>query len=101
VGDLREEQLGTEPWIWIDRLRDRTRPAIDLEAVAGEEGLRGDLVRLAAEWQKDATSANEMVDEILSPLLGQLPGSRGVDLSSRNVIQRACDLCVDRLSEDS
>ena len=101
VVDLREEQLGIEPWIWIDRLRDRTRPAIDLEALAGEEGLRGDLVRLAAEWQKDAAAANEMLDEILAPPLGQLPGSRGIDLSSRHIIERACDLCVDRLSEDS
>jgi len=100
VTDLREEQLGIEPWIWIDRLRDRTRPTIDLEAVAGEEGLRGDLVRLAAEWQEDEAGANEMMEEILAPLLGQLPGTRDIGLSPQHTIERACDLCVDRLSED-
>ena len=100
VTDLREEQLGIEPWIWIDRLRDRTRPTIDLEAVAGEEGLRGDLVRLAAEWQEDEAGANEMMEEILAPLLGQLPGTRDIGLSPQHIIERACDLCVDRLSED-
>ena len=98
--DLREEQLGAEPWFWIDRLRDRTRPHVDLEAVAREEGLRGDLVRLAARWVEDADGAGAMVDELLAPVLGQLPGQRKHGLSPPQILQQACDLCVDRLSED-
>ena len=100
VADLREEQLGNEPWIWIDRLRDRTRPHIDMEAVAREEGLRGDLVRLAREWGENNDGASAMLDEILAPALGQLPGRRELDLSPQRLLQRASDLCVDRLSED-
>ena len=99
--DLREEQLAAEPWIWIDRLRDRTRPHIDLEAVAREEGLRGDLVRLAARWGEDSEGASAMVDELLASPLGQLPGQREHCLSPQAIIQRACDLCIDRLSEDA
>jgi predicted phosphodiesterase len=100
VTDLRDEQLGAEPWIWIDRLRDRTRPHIDLEAVAREEGLRGDLVRLAAEWGRDDDRATAIVEELVAPVLGQLQGKRHVGLSPQQIVQRACDLCVDRLSED-
>lgn len=98
--DLRDEQLGNEPWAWIDRLRNRTRPLIDMETVAGEEGLRGDLVRLAAEWGKGADEGGAMIEELIEPLLGQLPGRRDLEFSPRLIVQQACDLCVDRLSED-
>ena len=100
VTDVRDEQLAIEPWIWVDRVRDRTRPHVDLETVAREEGLRGDLVRLASRWSGDGETAASLVDEILAPLLGQLPGRRDLDLSPSQIIERACDLCVDRLSED-
>lgn len=97
--DLRAEHLAAEPWIWIDRLRDRTRPFIDLDAVAREEGLRGDLVRLAARWGEDGEGAAAMLDELLAAVLGQLPGQREHGLSPHDIVQRACDLCIDRLSE--
>ena len=100
VTDLRDEQLAIEPWIWVDRVRDRTRPHVDLEAVAREEGLRGDLVREAARWSGDSDVAASLLDEILAPLLGQLPGRRDLDLPPQQIIDRARDLCVDRLSED-
>ncbi len=100
VTDLRDEQLAIEPWIWVDRVRDRTRPHVDLEAVAREEGLRGDLVREAARWGGDSDVAASMLHEILAPLLGQLPGRRDLHLSPQQIIERARDLCVDRLSED-
>ena len=98
LNDLREEQLAAEPWVWIDRLRDRTRPYVDLDAVAAEEGLRGDLVRLAARLSDDEETAAAALDDLLSPVLGQLPGRRAHGLSPREIIQRANDLCIDRLS---
>ena len=100
VTDLRDEQLAIEPWIWVDRVRDRTRAHVDLEAVAREEGLRGDLVREAARWGGDSDVAASMLHEILAPLLGQLPGRRDLHLSPQQIIEQARDLCVDRLSED-
>ena len=100
TADLREEQLGRDPWIWIDRIRDNTRPHIDLESLAREEGLRGDLVRLAAQWGDDTDGAAAMVEELLAPLLGQLPGRRELELSPQDLLHKARDLCVDRLSED-
>ncbi len=100
VTELREAQLATEPWIWIDRLRDRTRPAIDLRAVASEEGLRGDLVRLATEWADDADHAEQVIREILTPLLEQLPARRELSIEPQQVMRRACDLCLDLLSGD-
>ena len=100
MDDLRDEQLARDPWIWIDRVRDNTRPHIDMESLAREEGLRGDLVRLAAQWGDDAEGATAMVEELLAPLLGQLPGRRELELSPQELLQKARDLCVDRLSED-
>ena len=99
VHDLRDAQLEGDPWIWIDRLRDRTRPELDLEALAVEEGLRGDLLRLAGKWAEDAAGSQAILDELLAPVLAQLPGQRKLPLSARDVIQRASDLCIDRLSE--
>ncbi len=98
--DVREEQLGRDPWIWVDRIRDHTRPAVDLDEISAEEGLRGDLVRLAAERASDPGAAAEMVENLLAPVLAQLTMRPDLDVPSDRVIERARDLCIDLLSGD-
>ncbi len=97
---VREEQLERETWIWVDRLRDRTQPTIDLDEIAGEEGLRGDLVRLAAEQVGGSEGADAMVEEVLAPVLAQLGVRPELDLAPQEVVERARDLCLDLLSGD-
>lgn len=98
--DLREEQLGCEPWIWIDRVRDRTKPNMDLDALTEEEGLRGDLVRLAQARAADPESAAAMVAEIVDPVLSNLAFRPELEDGADRIIERARDLCLDLLSGD-
>ena len=97
---VREEQLERETWIWVDRLRDRTRSAVDLDEIIDEEGLRGDLVRLAADQAADLEGAQSMVEEVLAPVLAQLAVRPELDLPPHEVVERARDLCLDLLSGD-
>jgi exonuclease SbcD len=98
VTDLRDEQLGREPWIWVDRVRDHTRPAVDLDEILEEEGLRGDLVRLAVARGDGQEAAAELVENLLAPILAQLTVRPDLVVSADQVIQRARDLCLDLLS---
>jgi DNA repair exonuclease SbcCD nuclease subunit len=100
VTDLREDQLGREPWIWVDRIRDHTRPEVDLDQILEEEGLRGDLVRLAAARGSDPEAAAELVESLLAPVLAQLTVRPDLEASPEHVIERARDLCLDLLSGD-
>ena len=94
VAEVRVEQLGAEPWLWLDRVRDLTRPAIDLDRVRAGADFAGDLTRLADEI--GAGEAAAMLAEVLDPVRG---AARGVDLDldPESVLQRARDLCLDRL----
>jgi exonuclease SbcD len=100
AADLRQEQLDLDPWIWVDRVRDRTRPALDLEEIMAEEGLRGDLARLARELAEDSTEAERLVEEVLAPVEFALAVRPELDISSQEVVARALDLCLDLLSRE-
>ncbi len=95
---VREDQLERAPWIWVDRIRDRTRPVFDLAEIAVEEGLRGDLVRGAEELSGDADRAAEAVERAIGPVLAQVSAPLQVELTPREMVERARDLCLDLLS---
>ncbi len=98
ANDLRQEQLELDPWIWIDRLRDRTRPALDLDEILGEEGLRGDLARLARDLASDPSEADRMVEEVLAPVQFALAVQPELEIKGEEAVARALDLCLDLLS---
>jgi len=98
---IRGEQMEMTPWIWVDRIRDRTRPALDLDEVLAEEGLRGDLVRLAASLAAEDGGAAELIDEALAPLLDQLAAPPGMDATAEEIVERARDLGPDLLSGEA
>ena len=98
---IREEQLEMTPWIWVDRIRDRTRPALDLDEILAEEGLRGDLVRLAAALAAEDGAAAELIEEALAPLLDQLAAPPELDATPEEIVERARDLCLDLLSGEA
>jgi exonuclease SbcD len=100
AADLRQEQLDLDPWIWVDRVRDRTRPALDLEEILAEEGLRGDLARLARKLVEDSAEAERLVEEVLAPVEFALAVRPQLDISSEEVVARALDLCLDLLSRE-
>jgi len=98
--DLRQEQLELDPWIWVDRVRDRTRLALDLDEILVEEGLRGDLARLARQLEEDPVEAGRAVEEVLAPVQFALAVRPELEISSEEVVARALDLCLDLLSRE-
>jgi hypothetical protein len=100
VADLRQEQLEIDPWIWVDRVRDRTRPPLDLDEILAEEGLRGDLVRIVRQYAEDPAEAQRVIEEILAPVQFALAVRPELEISSDEVLARALDLCLDLLSPE-
>jgi exonuclease SbcD len=98
--DFRQEQLELEPWIWVDRIHDRTRPTLDLDEILAEEGLRGDLARLARDLADNPVDAEQAVEEVLAPVEFALAVRPKLEISSEEVVARALDLCLDLLSRE-
>lgn len=94
VAELRDEQLGIAPWVWIDRVRDLTRPLLDIEFYREVEDFSGDLVRASQDLCDRPAAAAELVDEALAGIAGAF-GSREYDPCE--LIERARDICLDRL----
>jgi DNA repair exonuclease SbcCD nuclease subunit len=91
VADLREEQLAETPWLFLDRVRDLTRPPIELEDLRTAQDFAGDLVRIVDELRADSAA---FVDQTLTPLDTSIGR---IDRDPQAVLDRALDLCLDRL----
>jgi DNA repair exonuclease SbcCD nuclease subunit len=100
LGELRQQQLLADPWIWVDRVRDRTQPDLDLVGLATEEGLLGDVVRAAAA-AVDPEAAQHLLEATLEPVLKQLAIDIEPGMTPQQVIERARDLCLDALVGES
>jgi len=96
LSEVRADGMSGEPWVWVDRVRDRTRPAIDLEVLRSSEEFAGDLVRMADELLADPASAASLVEEILGPFSDRA-GSDLTPKDAASVIAAARDLALDRL----
>lgn len=98
VEDVREEALGFEPWAWVDRVRDRTRPSIDLEGLRAAGDFTGDVVRLADDLLADEVAGASLVDDVAASLLERLADA-SLAPDAADIIARARDLALDRLLE--
>lgn len=94
VQELRDAMMLETPWLWLDRVRNLTRPEIDVEFLLGVEDFTGDLVRIAHDLMADPAQSEEFVGGALSGLDGAF-GRRERD--ARDLIERARDECLDRL----
>jgi len=94
VGELRDEQLAEEPWVWVDRVRDRTRAVLDVEFLRGVEDFTGDLVRIADDLTAEPQEATALVQEALGGIDGAFGGCAR---DERLLIERARDICLDRM----
>jgi DNA repair exonuclease SbcCD nuclease subunit len=97
--DLRDEQLAGHPWLWVDRVRDRTSAAFDLKELRSAAGFEGDLVRFAENMGADEHSLETTVADLLRPIESSL-GAVDRDLTPRELLERARDMCLDRLEGD-
>ncbi len=94
--EVRAEAMDGAPWVWVDRIRDRTRPAIDLDQLRASEEFAGDLVRMADDLLADPVAAAELVAELTGPIL-EKGGTDLVAPDLATVIAAARDLALDRL----
>lgn len=93
--ELRDVQMAASPWLWLDRVRNLTRPAIDVEFLLGVEDFTGDLTRIARDLIADPVAGAAFVDEALAGIDGAF-GRRDRDATA--LIERARDECLDRLT---
>lgn len=96
VCEVREEQLRGEPWVWIDRLLDRTDAAHDIDMYREAQEFGGDLVRLADEIAADTQRLEEMLVAVLEPLESSV-GELDLGMTSADLLARARDVGLDRL----
>ena len=97
LADIRATGLAREPWAWIDRLKDHTRPAIDLDLVRAGSDFAADLVALTDALLSDEQALEEYVSTVARPILGALDSRDAFAPDARSVIERARDRALDRL----
>jgi hypothetical protein len=83
--------------VWVDRIKDHTRPAVDLDTLREGEDIAGDLVRLADGLAADDEALATLIGEIATPLLGALERADAPEIDGVAVLERARDLALDRL----
>lgn len=104
--DLSERLRGLgqslNPTVWVEKIEDDTRPAVDLEARRESEDVLGDLLRLADEYRNDPERLEEL-RESLDDLYGHRRAGRFLEEPDRQqllaILEQAESLCVDRLLE--
>lgn len=98
--DLREEQLAGDPWVWVDRVLDKTSASLDIGAYRVSEDFAGDLVRLVDEMEADPSVVAALLAEVLGPIEA-LVGTQDIEVSGEELLLRARDLCLDRLEGEA
>jgi len=78
-------------------LRDRTRPALDLDVVRGGSDFAADLVELTDSLLADAESLEDYVAGVARPILGALDSRDVFGPDARSIIERARDRALDQL----
>lgn len=95
--ELAAAGMGRDPWVWVDRVTDRTRPVLDLDALRDGGDLAGDLVRLADALCADETTLGTYLAAVASPVLARLDGRDAPEPDAASLVERARDLALDRL----
>jgi len=95
---VRERAMGLDPWVWVDRLSDRTGAPIDLESLRRGSDLASDIVRIADELMADPAAAGREVATVVEPLEPRLRRA-GIDVAgvrdAASLIEQARDRVLD------
>ncbi|NTW29574.1 MAG: DNA repair exonuclease [Coriobacteriia bacterium] len=93
---VRDEEAAAEPWVWLDRLEDRTAAPIDLASVRAGGDFAAELVRVADDLADDNAALETLLGEICRPIATTLSGYAPHESASEFLV-RARDLALDLL----
>ena len=97
---LREEGTSEEPFVWVEKLKARCGPPIDLEQRRGEGGLLGKLLAIAGELRARGDLESALA-EALGPLHGHTEAAKALDALAPErygeLLRDAETLCADLL----
>jgi DNA repair exonuclease SbcCD nuclease subunit len=96
VESVRREQSLGDPWVWIDRVADKTSSVLDLDAIRAGGDFSAELLRIADELSADSQALRAIVDEICEPLGAPLPGYEP-GIEQREALLAARDAALDLL----
>ncbi len=91
VGEIHEHTMAETPWLWIDRLTDRTGGRIDIDALRQAQDFAGTVVRIA-----DEADLERDLEAHLRELVGKAKDA-APELDLRDIIGRARDVVLDRI----
>ena len=95
--DVRAEFGAGDPWLWLDRLEDRSGALLDLDALRGGADFAAEIVRVTDETARDPDLTDSLIAEIFAPVSATLPGDYRPGISSADALASARDLVLDRL----
>jgi DNA repair exonuclease SbcCD nuclease subunit len=96
VESVRREQSVVNPWVWIDRMADKTASVLDLEAIRSGGDFSAELLRIADEFSADPAQLGAIIAEIAGPLDVPLPGYQP-GVSPEQALLAARDAALDLL----
>ncbi len=95
--ELRSQQASRGPWVWIDRLSDRTAAPLDLDALRSGADFASEVMRIADELAADSAATAVLCDEIASPVATSLPGGYVPGVGAADAVERARNAVLDEL----
>lgn len=97
LSDVRSTALERDPWVWVDRIADSTRPAYGLDTLRQSADFPGDLVRLTDALLADERALLALVNEASSSALAALDARDVPAVNAAGLLERARDLALDRM----
>lgn len=100
LAGVREEQLSADPWIWVDRISDRTAASLDIDRYRASQDFTGDLVRLVDEIAAGSGAPEGLLAEVAAPIESAVDTIE-FDMTPGELLMRARDLCLDLLEGEA
>ena len=95
--DVDAEFGAGDPWLWLDRLEDRTRALLDLDALRGGADFAAEIMRVSDELARDPELTDGLIAEITAPVSATLPGGYSPGIGGADALESARDFVLDRL----
>ncbi len=97
LADVRLAALERDPWVWVDRIADATRPVYSLDTLRESADFAGDLVRLTDALLADERALLALVDGASGPVLSAMDARDVPAVDAASLLARARDLALDRM----